>query len=105
MLMAINNFTDFTVSTGKSPSLHASCSYLHTHLTPALLAELENCSNFPHLNFALLDARTTETNLFLASWPLWVMEDIQPTLGSTWTCCIPRTTAEDKDAQAHVPLP
>lgn len=32
MLVAINNFTGFTLSTGKGPSLHASCSYLHTHL-------------------------------------------------------------------------
>lgn len=27
-----------------------------------------------------LDARTTETNLVLASLPLWVMKDIQPAM-------------------------
>lgn len=101
MLMAISNFTGFTPSTGRGSSLHASCSYLHTHL---LQLWLQSWSLVAQI-FPLLDARTTETNLVLASWSLWVMKDIQPPSVSTWTCCIPQTTAEDRDAQAHVPLP
>ncbi|KAF4788549.1 hypothetical protein TURU_159130 [Turdus rufiventris] len=67
----------------------------------ALVAKLERCLNFPYLSFALLDVRTTETNLFLASWPVWVMKDTQPTwgnglLGLPWVCSLsPRPTLTD----------
>lgn len=41
---------------------------------------------------------------FLASWPLWEVGDILATLVSTQTYWVPPTTAEDRDAQAHVSL-
>lgn len=106
VLMAINNFLGFSLNTGKGLSLFFMPIFPPAHSpAPALVAELESCSNFPCLSFALLAARATGTSTFITSSSLWETRDTQPTLVSTWTYLVPPATAEDQDAQVHIALP